>query len=257
MPVTVIVGGQYGAEGKGKMTAHLARNDNPAAVVRCGGPNSGHTIHVGDNARIVRQLPAGVVNPETKLFIAAGALIDLDVLLEEIDQYGAEERIRIDPGATIISRQDKARETELRLRQRIASTLSGTGAAVSRKVLRDPTLKRANDLPQLSRLLADASSQLNALHDRGARIVIEGTQGFGLSLHHGTSYPFVTSRDTTAAGFLSEVGLSPLTVDQIILVIRTFPIRVGGDLARYRMRLIGQRCRQTVDIQFQSLSIPA
>jgi adenylosuccinate synthase len=68
-------------------------------------------------------------------------------------------------------------------------------------------------------------SHLAARH----RIIIEGTQGFGLSLLHSTEYPYVTSRDTTAATFVSEAGLSPLDVDQIVLVLRAFPIRVSGN----------------------------
>jgi adenylosuccinate synthase len=63
----------------------------------------------------------------------------------------------------------------------------------------------------------------------GERVIIEGTQGFGLSLLHGPYFPYATSRDTTAAGALSEVGLSPLDVDDVTLVIRSFPIRVGGN----------------------------
>jgi adenylosuccinate synthase len=62
----------------------------------------------------------------------------------------------------------------------------------------------------------------------GERIIIEGTQGFGLSLLHSGHYPHVTSRDTTAAAFVAEAGLSPLDVDEIALVIRAFPIRVAG-----------------------------
>jgi adenylosuccinate synthase len=64
--------------------------------------------------------------------------------------------------------------------------------------------------------------------DDGGDVIIEGTQGFALSLLHGPDYPYVTSRDTTAAGFAMEVGLSPKQVDKIVVVIRTFPIRVGG-----------------------------
>jgi adenylosuccinate synthase len=57
---------------------------------------------------------------------------------------------------------------------------------------------------------------------------VEGTQGFALSLLHGPDYPYVTARGTTAAGFAMEIGLSPHHIDQIVMVIRTFPIRVGG-----------------------------
>jgi adenylosuccinate synthase len=60
-------------------------------------------------------------------------------------------------------------------------------------------------------------------------VIVEGTQGFGLSLLHGPHYPHVTSRDTTASGFASEVGLPPAMIKHVIMVIRTFPIRVGGD----------------------------
>lgn len=64
--------------------------------------------------------------------------------------------------------------------------------------------------------------------DKGKRVLIEGTQGFGLSVYHSGFYPHCTSRDTTAAGFLSEVGVSPRLVTEIIMVFRAFPIRVAG-----------------------------
>jgi adenylosuccinate synthase len=59
--------------------------------------------------------------------------------------------------------------------------------------------------------------------------VVEGTQGFGLSLLQGGFWPKATSRDTTAAAFLAEAGLSPLDVDDVTMVIRCHPIRVAGD----------------------------
>jgi len=61
------------------------------------------------------------------------------------------------------------------------------------------------------------------------RVIIEGTQGFGLSLLHSKYYPYVTSRDTSAAAFVAEAGLSPLDIDDVVLVLRAFPIRVGGN----------------------------
>jgi adenylosuccinate synthase len=60
-------------------------------------------------------------------------------------------------------------------------------------------------------------------------IVIEGSQGFGLSLINTPYYPYCTSRDTTAAGFLMETGLSPFDAENVIMVIRAFPIRVSGN----------------------------
>ena len=69
---------------------------------------------------------------------------------------------------------------------------------------------------------------MNRLIDQGVRIIVEGTQGFGLSLYHSRNYPKTTSKDTSAAQFIMEAGLSPLLVDEVVMVVRTFPIRVAG-----------------------------
>jgi adenylosuccinate synthase len=68
---------------------------------------------------------------------------------------------------------------------------------------------------------------LNQHIDNGDKIVIEGTQGSALSLYH-SFYPYCTSRDTNAAAFLAESGISPYAVRNTIMVIRTYPIRVAG-----------------------------
>jgi adenylosuccinate synthase len=65
-------------------------------------------------------------------------------------------------------------------------------------------------------------------------IVIEGSQGFGLSLLHGGYYPKATSRDTTAGTFLGEAGLSPRDVGDITLVLRAHPIRVAGNSGKLK-----------------------
>jgi adenylosuccinate synthase len=86
----------------------------------------------------------------------------------------------------------------------------------------------ARDCKELSSFIQDVPDSLRDSLERHERVVIEGTQGFGLSPLHARHYPYVTSRDTTAAAFLSETGLSPLDVDDIVLTIRAFPIRVGS-----------------------------
>jgi adenylosuccinate synthase len=86
----------------------------------------------------------------------------------------------------------------------------------------------AHEVTWLADLITDVSEEANIALDHGKRVLVEGTQGFGLSLYHSNSYPKATSRDTTAAAFLSEVGLSPRLVTEIVLVFRTFPIRVAG-----------------------------
>jgi len=231
MPVTVVVGGQFGSEGKGKVAHYLAREMNARIVVRCGGPNSGHTvIDEQGSARIFQQLPTASILPDVMLAICAGSYIDLDILFREIKETKLDAgRLTIDPDAVIITEELKARETQCGLIQKIGSTGSGTGAAVAARINREDSLLFAKDIPELKPYLANVSEILRTVLNNRERIIIEGTQGFGLSPLHSRLYPYTTSRDTTAASFVSETGLSPLDVDDIVLTIRAFPIRVYGN----------------------------
>jgi adenylosuccinate synthase len=155
--------------------------------------------------------------------------IDLEVLQQEMKLCGITAgRLVIDRNAAVIDPEDKTEEKRQGLRDRIASTLSGTGAATARKVLRQAGLRLAQSVPELREFIGDVSQELNAALDRGDHIIVEGTQGFGLSLHHCQDFPYCTSRDTTAAAFLADAGLSPRLLTDIVLVLRTYPIRVGG-----------------------------
>jgi adenylosuccinate synthase len=138
------------------------------------------------------------------------------------------DRLFIDPKAIIVTRSHRNSEQEGKLVNTIGSTGSGTGEAVIQRIKRRPTCL-AKSIPELKPYLNYTTLLLRERLNRSERVIIEGTQGFGLSLLHSPHYPYVTSRDTTAAGFLSEVGLSPFDVDDIIMVIRTFPIRVAGN----------------------------
>ncbi len=229
MPVSIVVGGQFGSEGKGKVAHYLAREMKAGFAVRCGGPNSGHTvIDEQGNARIFQQLPTASILPEVKLVICAGSYIDLEILFKEIHETGIDEnRLFIDPDAVIITPEYKDREKRGGLVDKISSTGSGTGAAVAARINRENVLF-AKDVAELIRFRTSVPELLRTALDQNERIIIEGTQGFGLSPLHSRFFPFVTSRDTTAAAFLSETGLSPLDVDDIVLVIRAFPIRVAG-----------------------------
>lgn len=234
MSLWVVVGGQFGSEGKGKVSAFIAKQENIDICIRCGGPNSGHSF-VNENGKtiVVRQLPTGFVNPGTRLLIPAGALIDPVVLKQEIEYLGLpSSRIGIDRKCFVIEEKDRKREQEIHLRERLSSTLCGVGAALSRRVLRSEDARLARDVtgdyPWLSEYLTDVSYEANQRLDENGRVLVEGTQGFGLSLYHSDDYPHATSRDTTAAAFLSEVGVSPRLVTEIVVVFRTFPIRVAG-----------------------------
>lgn len=231
MPISIVVGGQFGSEGKGKVACYLAETQRASAVVRVGGPNSGHTVIDQGGARYVfRQLPTAAVLPGVACVIAAGSYIDPEVLLREVHLVRLDPtRLKIDPNAVLVTDTFKAQEEAQNLRGRLGSTLTGTGAAVSARINRTTEVRFAKDDPRLAPYVADAAELLYRAINRGERVVAEGSQGFGLSVIHSPHFPFVTSRDTTAAGVLSEIGLSPLLVDDIALVIRAFPIRVPGN----------------------------
>ena len=235
MPVSVVVGGQYGSEGKGKTSLHIARNDpDVAAVIRVGGSNSGHVGIALDGRRFaLRQLPAGAIDGQHQVLIPAGSYIDVDVLLQEIEALDYDRRlITISPNAHVITDEHKAWERETSLRESIGSTESGTGAAVLSRIARGspklPEAVPAEHIHQLTPFIGDTTAIARRLLDNGRRLVIEGTQGFGLSALHAEAWPKATSRDTTAATFVAEAGLSPLDVDDVTLVLRTYPIRVAG-----------------------------
>ncbi len=229
MAVIVVVGAQYGGEGKGKIVSYLSVRDDADYVVRCGGPNSGHTVYYNDQVFKLRLLPAGFVNSRSRLLLAAGCVLDLKLLFAEIELAGIDNcRVGIDRNAAIITDEDRQKESQLGLRDRIGSTLSGTGIGVAKRVLRDGTIKLAADIPEARPFITDVSAEINYGIDRGQLCIVEGTQGFGLSLYHTLCYPYCTSRDTTASAFLSEVGLSPMKVDSVIMAVRAFPIRVEG-----------------------------
>jgi adenylosuccinate synthase len=229
-----VVGGQFGSEGKGKISAIITLQEEIDLCIRCGGPNSGHSFQ-GRNGEMVllRQLPTGFVRPQTRLLIPAGGLVDLEVLRSEIEALGLDgSRVGIDRNAMVITPDDREQERRLALAERLSSTLCGVGSAVARRAFRSGDVDLAADAAMshewLRPFLADVSAETNSAADRGKKVLIEGTQGSGLSRYHTSYYPKAKSRDTNAAGFLSEVGLSPRLVSEIVVVFRTFPIRVAG-----------------------------
>ena len=233
MAVSIIIGGQYGSEGKGKVAYYWAKRMKAKVAVRVGGSNSGHTIYDEKGSLYAfRMLPTACMLDEMISILPAGAYIDVSVLLKEIQiAKVSKEKLKIDPNAVVIKDEYKKEEQSMCLRKTIGSTLSGTGVAVierSRRSMDNPILM-AKDIEELKPYLADTKVYMRQSIDDGAHIIIEGTQGYGLSNYHAKDYPYATSRDTTAAFFLAETGISPLDVEHIIMTVRAFPIRVSGN----------------------------
>ena len=221
--VDVMVGGQYGSEGKGNIAFYLAPDYQ--VLVRVGGPNAGHTVFSPEGPYIHHQLPSGTRNSLARLLIGPGAVINPEALLQEARECGVTpQRLSIDPQAMVIQQSD--RDAELELVKQIGSTGQGVGHATARRILGRGTKTRlARDVAELTAFIAETQPILESAFARGERVFLEGTQGTGLSLFHGP-YPYVTSRDTTVAGTLAEAGISPGRTNRIIMVCRPYPIRV-------------------------------
>ena len=231
MTSTVVVGGFFGDEGKGKIISYLAMKDNPKIIVRGGaGPNAGHTIRDGDKIYKVRMLPSGFLNKNAKVMIGPGVVINPAVLLKEIQDFDASGRSFIDKHCGIIEESHLIRDSKGELKEKIGSTGSGTGPANADRAMR--VLKLAKDIDSLSSLIVDVPAEINSALSLNQNVLVEGTQGTFLSLWHGT-YPFVTSKDVTASGICADVGLGPKKVDEVIVVFKSYVTRVGtGPLAK-------------------------
>jgi len=219
---TIVIGGQFGSEAKGKVVSFIANEFDVA--VRTGSPNAGHTVFKDGEMYRLQQIPATFVNPKCVLCIGAGAIINPDILRKEVEKTETRNRLFIDPQAGIIEKKHLLQEDEIV--KKIGSTGKGCGAALADRIWRKD-FKLAKDVLKDFQI-RDVAELINQKIDEGKNVLIEGTQGFGLSLYHGI-YPFVTSRDTNAANFLAESGISPRLANEIILVIRTYPIRVAGN----------------------------
>jgi len=233
--LTFIVGMQFGSEAKGSIVQHLAPGVSNA--VRTGAVNAGHTIYHQGEVHIMRQLPAAWTNPNTQLVIGAGALISPNVLMKEIAAceriIPIKNRLLIDRNAHIITEDQIIDESAQDLAERIGSTSSrgreGIGVAMADKVLRSARSIQAKDFDLLKQFTTNTADYLNEQLENGADVLVEGTQGFGLSIDHG-EFPYVTSRNATVAAFADSIGVQPEYYQtNIIGVTRTFPIRVAGN----------------------------
>jgi len=222
--VDVLIGGQYGSEGKGQVAAYLAAEYE--LLVRVGGPNAGHKVYEEPEPFTFHSLPSGTRTSNARILIGAGAVINVDTLWHEINKCELDHRrLTIDPQVMVISSDDIASEQEIV--KSIGSTGQGVGAATARRILDRGVnhVELARDVEKLKPFVRPASDVIEEACRQRRRILLEGTQGTGLSLYHGW-YPHVTSRDTTVAGCLAEAGISPSRVRKVVMVCRTYPIRV-------------------------------
>lgn len=234
----VLVGGQYGSEGKGAIARHLAFDYS--VHVRVGSPNAGHTFYWDGAKHVMQSIPCGWINPTAKIVIGRGALLNMKQLMKELVHImywypDFLDRLIIDENAGVLDEKFHEQEGGVNgeMHRRIGSTGEGVGPARVARINRDPAqFRQFKDVAEeygLERCLRfNTPRMLAELQDKGCNILIEGTQGSALSLLH-SYWPYCTSIDTNAAGIISEVGIAPSRVTDVLLVCRTYPIRVAGN----------------------------
>lgn len=257
--LTVLVGGQYGSEGKGAIAAKVA-NDYQVHV-RVGSPNAGHTIYWNGEKHVMQSIPCGWINPTAAIVIGRGALLNMKQFMKElvhILQYYPNflDRLFIDPEAGILDEKFHQEEGGIygEMHKRIGSTGEGVGPARIARLKRDKELFHqfkdvADDYGLKKCLCPNTPARLADAQDNGDNILIEGTQGSALSLLH-SHYPYCTSIDTNAAGIISEVGIAPSRVTDVLMVVRTYPIRVAGNSGPMKNEIsweeLGERMGQPI-----------
>ena len=154
MKCTVVVGGQYGSEGKGKVVSLCAERSFQPWIIRCGGPNSGHTVNIDGRMLALRQIPAGAGRQDAILLLAAGCVIDEDVFLTEVNQLKIDRhRLIVDPRAVLVTPYDRVAEQSAI--QQIGSTGSGNGSALIRRMRRESGVAFSSDSPKIRERASD------------------------------------------------------------------------------------------------------
>jgi adenylosuccinate synthase len=258
MSVDVVVGLQWGDEGKGKISYVLSR-DAEVVVRFQGGANAGHTVKIGETRYKFNMLPAGCLAGPRPV-IAAGCLLDPEAFEKELQllkTLGHRHKPLISTAAHIVfplHREADAKLESLRGEAAVGTTRRGIGPAYADKMLRvgirvgdllarNSLEKRAAflqklhgaelraDLEKLRYLLepfaGNVPGYLNDVVESGGRVLLEGAQGTLLDIDHGT-YPYVTSSNTVAANGFVSTGL-PISRKQLIIgVAKAYTTRVGA-----------------------------
>lgn len=228
-----VVDGQFGSTGKGLAVGALAEvyGDRAINVTTSAGPNSGHTSYFGSEPHVLTQLPTFAVQKAlrhpTRTVTAtmnAGSVVVPSKLIEEVERY-PNLKVLVHPAAAIVTEQ--AKEIEAELKKSIGSTGKGTGGALALKALR----QNGAVAWQAREVLKHAQITVTAPNPNTADTMpslIEVSQGFSLGINQGF-FPYCTSRECTVLQGLSDAEIHPNNYGGCMMVVRTYPIRVGGN----------------------------
>lgn len=246
----VVIGAQWGDEGKGKIVDFLAEGAD--IILRySGGANAGHTVVIQEQTFKLHLIPSGVITPDKKAVLGIGMAVDLENLFEELD--GLEQsgiswkgRVFLSDRAHVVLPQYKEldRQKDAERRIPIGTTGRGIGITYALKAHRDgirvadlfdpavwQTFKREEKSflepyrEKIRDMVVDVSGFVHQHRDKN--ILFEGAQGTLLDLDLGT-YPFVSSGISCAAGAAIGGGIGPHSLDRVIGVFKAYSTRVGN-----------------------------
>ena len=246
----VVMGAQWGDEGKGKIVDYLAQ-DAKYVVRFAGGANAGHTIVVDGKKYALHQVPSGILYPNKSVFLGSGMVIDPEALFKELQMLkdngiNWEGRVFISDRAHLTlpgyREMDKARDAARK--RPIGTTGRGIGTTYSMKSERDGIRvgdldwdEKWNDLDDNDKkFLEQYKEQLISMrvniaakmHEfKNENILFEGAQGAMLDIDSGT-YPYVSSGASGSYGASSGAGIGPKAIDKIYGVFKAYETRVGN-----------------------------
>ena len=232
----VIIGGQWGSEGKGKLAGWLYANHPEISVaVSDFTPNTGHTFIEDDGRSYVSKiLPMGLLFETVRhVIIGPHAVIDLERFEEELSKFRRNKftaLVSIHPLASVVTMKNRA--DEARRLGCIASTMQGSAAAAVGKIMRNASdldhVRFARDEYYFRGMLCDTQALMQTLLEKGHTALIETGQGFDLGLNNGWQWPYVTGRDVMLGRTLDSAGVHPKQLGSVTVALRTYPIRVGS-----------------------------
>lgn len=233
----------FGSTGKGLLAGWLASRGMYDTIMTAWAPNAGHSYIDAEGRKFVHTMLAnGIVGDHVKrVMIGPGSVLNLDSLYQEIakcDDILAKKRINIfvHPHAAVVFPGHA--ETEKETMVGIGSTSKGVGEAAMQKIAR-PVDSHKQNIAAVSRNhpvwgipylhLIESPQQWLQIYGEANLVLIEGAQGFGLSIHHGF-YPYVTSRDVTPMQILADCGVPFGDAREVSVwgTCRTYPIRVAN-----------------------------
>lgn len=232
--IDIVVGLQWGDEGKGKITDYMSE-DYDWVVRYQGGSNAGHTVYVDGKKYVTHSLPTGVIRPNVRSVITHGCVVNPEELIKEItelEEMGIDftDRLFISKEATVITRQHLIQDESNK--KEWGSTGKGIGPAYrdkyDRKCLRLGDVVTEFAFSKLLPFLTDTRTLLRNAERDGDKILMEGAQAVMLDVDFGT-YPYVTSSPCTANYAPQGTGL-PLSMfgdSAVVGVVKAYTTRIG------------------------------